>query len=159
MNTVSKPESFPTQFETPDQSPGFLVWQVANDWQHRQRLALKKLGLTHVQFVLLACTGWLNQSSQPVSQVRLATYAHLDIMMTSQVLRTLEKKGLVERASHPTDPRAKSIRLTAAGQSLITRALPVVEETDRQFFDILGDQRPHWVQLLSSLLRAHQTPP
>ena len=152
------PEAFPSQFETPDQSPGFLLWQVANDWQRRQRLALKTLGLTHVQFVILASTGWLNQSNQPVSQVQLASYAHLDIMMTSQVLRTLEKKGLMERGSHPTDTRARSIRLTGAAQSLLERALPLVEETDRQFFASLGDQRPDWVRLLKSLLYPAQAP-
>jgi DNA-binding MarR family transcriptional regulator len=152
------PDAFPSLFETLDQSPGFLLWQVANDWQRRQRLALKTLNLTHVQFVLLASTGWLNQSIQPVSQVGLASYAHLDIMMTSQVLRTLEKKGLLERASHPTDTRAKSIRLTAAGQSLLDKALPLVEETDRRFFATLGDNRPHWVELLKSLLYLEQAP-
>jgi len=94
----------------------------------------------------------LNQTNQPVTQVRLASYAHLDIMMTSQVLRMLEKKGLLERASHPTDTRAKSIRLTETGQSLLTRALPLVEETDRLFFDSLADNRPHLVDLLKSLL-------
>ena len=146
------PDAFPSQFDTPDQSPGFLLWQVANDWQRRTRLALKTLALTHVQFVLLASTAWLNQTSQPVTQIRLASYAHLDIMMTSQVLRTLEIKGLLERASHPTDTRAKSIRLTETGQSLLTRALPLVEETDRLFFDSLGDNRPRWVDLLKSLL-------
>jgi DNA-binding MarR family transcriptional regulator len=146
------PDAFPSQFETPDQSPGFLLWQVANDWQRRQRLALKTLGLTHVQFVVLASTAWLNQDSQPVTQVRLASYAHLDIMMTSQVLRTLEKKGLMERASHPTDTRAKSIRLTAAAQSLLASALPLVEEADRKYFETLGDQEAEWVRLLKSLL-------
>ena len=50
----------------------------------------------------------MNQSGEPVTQARLASYAHLDIMMTSQVLRTLEKKRLLERASHPTDHRAKA---------------------------------------------------
>jgi DNA-binding MarR family transcriptional regulator len=150
------PGAFPSQFETPDQSPGFLLWQVANDWQRRQRLALKKLNLTHVQFVLLASTGWLNQSIQPVTQVGLANYAHFDIMMTSQVLRTLEKKGLLERANHPTDTRAKSIRLTAAGQSLLDLALPLVEEADRRFFATLGDNQRHWVELLKSLLHLEQ---
>jgi DNA-binding MarR family transcriptional regulator len=150
------PDAFPSQFDTPDQSPGFLLWQVANDWQRRTRLALKTLALTHVQFVLLASTAWLNQTNQPVTQVRLATYAHLDIMMTSQVLRTLEKKGLLERASHPTDMRAKSIHLTETGQSLLARALPLVEETDKQFFDTLGDNRPRWVDLLKSLLHSGQ---
>jgi len=74
--------------------------------------------------------------------------------MTSQVLRTLEKKRLLERASHPTDHRAKAIRLTGSGQTLLGRALPLVEETDRAYFAGLGDNRPRWLELLSSLLRS-----
>src|SRR3546814_15453085 len=38
----------------PENSPGFLLWQVTNQWQRRLRATLEPLGLTHVQFVLLA---------------------------------------------------------------------------------------------------------
>ena len=41
-------------FESPDDSPGFLLWQVTNLWQRRIRAALEPLGLTHVQFVFVA---------------------------------------------------------------------------------------------------------
>ncbi len=43
-----------TRFASADQSPGLLLWQVTNRWQAAQRAALAPLGLTHVQFVLLA---------------------------------------------------------------------------------------------------------
>jgi hypothetical protein len=44
----------------PEDSPGFLLWHVTLRWQREIAAALAPLGLTHVQFVLLAAAWWLN---------------------------------------------------------------------------------------------------
>jgi DNA-binding MarR family transcriptional regulator len=88
-----------------DASPGLLLWQVSNRWQAAQRAALRPFDLTHVQFVLLASLTWLDNEG-PVTQKRLAEHAATDPMMTSQVLRALEERGLIRRGQHPTDARA-----------------------------------------------------
>ncbi len=44
----------------PEESPGFLLWHITLRWQREIAAALAPLGLTHVQFVLLAATWWLN---------------------------------------------------------------------------------------------------
>jgi DNA-binding MarR family transcriptional regulator len=126
-----------TGFRDPDDSPGFLLWQITNRWQQAQRSALKPLGLTHVQFVLLAMLAWTGADG-PVTQRRLADAAATDPMMTSQVLRTLEQAGLVERGPHPVDKRARALRVTAAGRELADRSVAVVEACDREFFAPLG---------------------
>jgi DNA-binding MarR family transcriptional regulator len=54
--------------------------------------------------------------------------------MTSQVLRRLEAKGLLERQVDPGDTRARRLRLTAKGQRLARRAIVAVEQADAQFF-------------------------
>ncbi len=125
-----------TEFEHADESPGLLLGQVTNRWQAAQRAALAPFDLTHVQFVLLASLTWLTSRSggEPVTQRDLADHAATDPMMTSQVLRTLEQKGLVERRDHPSDRRAKSLVPTAAGVELANRAVAVVEACDREFF-------------------------
>jgi DNA-binding MarR family transcriptional regulator len=56
-------------------------------------------------------------------------------MMTSQVLRTLETRGLVSRTAHPTDSRARQLAVTAAGSALAGRAIAAVEDADRSFFE------------------------
>lgn len=133
-------ESFPTDFEHPwEESPGLLLWRTTNAWQARQRAALQPLGLTHVQFVLLAVSGWLTRSGDPLSQAELSRIAVVDVMMTSQVIRTLEQKKLITRDVHPRDPRARSIALTQAGRALLKEALPAVEAVDRQFFAAIDD--------------------
>lgn len=120
-----------TEFNSPDESPGLLLWQVTNRWQAAQRAALKPFGLTHVQFVLLASLAWLGK---PVTQRELAAHACTDPMMTSQVLRALEQRELVARSAHPSDARARAVSVTRAGKSLANRANAAVENCDRQFF-------------------------
>ncbi|MDI2128136.1 MarR family winged helix-turn-helix transcriptional regulator [Yinghuangia seranimata] len=125
-------------FAHAEESPGLLLWQVTNRWQAAQRAALKPYELTHVQFVLLASLSWL-QAEGPVTQKRLADHASTDPMMTSQVLRTLESRGLVERMPHPHDGRARALAVTAEGRALADQAVAVVEACDAAFFAALGD--------------------
>jgi DNA-binding MarR family transcriptional regulator len=118
----------------PGESPGFLLWHATLRWQRSIAAALAPLGLTHVQFVLLACTWWLNEQGEQPNQLALARQAGIDVKMTSQVLRALEAKGLVEREADPADSRAKLLRVTGAGAELAPRAITAVEKADEHFF-------------------------
>ena len=118
----------------PTESPGFLLWHATLRWQRGVAAALRPLDLTHVQFVLLACTWWLNEQGARPTQVRLAEQAGTDIKMTSQVIRTLEQKGLVEREVDQVDTRARRLRVTRRGKQLAPRAIDVVEAVDAEFF-------------------------
>lgn len=141
-----------TEFESADDSPGLLLWQVTNRWQAAQRAALKPYGLTHVQFVALASLTWL-AAEGPVTQKALADHAALDPMMTSQVLRALETAGYVVREDHPTDRRAKALGVTAEGRALANRTVKVVEQTDAAFFAPLGNSSA-LTQALKALQRS-----
>jgi DNA-binding MarR family transcriptional regulator len=145
-----------SEYADPDESPGLLLWQVTNRWQAAQRAALAPLGLTHVQFVLLASVTWLAGDEGVVTQRELADHAATDPMMTSQVLRTLESKVLVRRLPHPTDGRAKAISATAAGVELANRAVVVVERCDAEFFGALPDQGR---QLAAALAKVRDAAP
>ena len=115
---------------------------MTNRWQAAQRAALKPFGLTHVQFVLIASLTWLD-ADRPVSQRELANHAATDPMMTSQVLRVLERRGLIRRSAHPTDGRARALTVTPQGRTLANRAVIAVEACDDGFFALLGkDTRP-----------------
>jgi DNA-binding MarR family transcriptional regulator len=72
-------------------------------------------------------------------------------MMTSQVTRKLETRGLLERAQDPTDSRARRLRLTAAGRALVTRALSDVEAAHEEYFAALGSQRESFIRALRTL--------
>ncbi|MBA2597772.1 MAG: MarR family transcriptional regulator [Chloroflexota bacterium] len=148
------PDLLKSRYRTPGESPGFLLWQVTNLWQRRQRAALKPLGLTHVQFVLLAGIVWLSRENEVVTQSRLAHHAQTDPMMTSQVVRILEQKGLVVRTPHPRDTRANCLRATPQGMELTRQAMLLVEETDEAFFSALQEPPSHLVRLLRQLVEA-----
>ena len=76
---------------------GFLLWYVTLRWQREIATALAPLGLTHVQFVLLAAAWWLNSRGEDPNQLSAARQAGTDVKMTSEVLHKLEGKGLVVR--------------------------------------------------------------
>jgi DNA-binding MarR family transcriptional regulator len=142
-----------TRYDDAPASPGFVLWQVASLWQRSLRSALEAAGLTHAQFVLLASAGWLeaqtsDREGTPVTQAEIAAHAKTDAVMTSEVLRTLERKGLVRRLAHPTDARAKQIALTAAGRKLARKAVALVEGADEAFFGARGPELEQLARLL-----------
>jgi DNA-binding MarR family transcriptional regulator len=139
-----------SSFSSADESTGLLLWQITNRWQAAQRAALKPLGLTHVQFVLLASLTWLDADA-PITQRELAEHAATDPMMTSQVLRVLEGRNLVQRETHPDDARARAVSVTPAGAALANRANAIVEECDRSYFRRLGRDLPAFTSALRRL--------
>jgi DNA-binding MarR family transcriptional regulator len=119
----------------PDNSPGFLLWQLTNQWQRMQRSALAKIGLTHGQFVVLANILWL--SSLPdniVTQQQVGDHAKIDKMSMSDLVAMLIKKKLLYRSPHINDKRAYSLTLTAKGYKQVLKAIPIVEGIDNAFF-------------------------
>lgn len=128
------PDAMPSRFAADGESPGFLLWRVSNAWQQRQRAALHPLGLTHVQFVLLASLVWLTQQGEVVTQTDLAEQAQTDLMMTSQVVRVLEARGLLTRTTSTHDRRARVLTPTPAGAALAAAAITVVEAVDAAYF-------------------------
>lgn len=139
--------------ESAEESPGFLLWQVSSLWQRQINAGLKPFGLTHAQFVLLASLAWLASADRPLTQVELASHAKMDVMMASNVLRTLEEKGLILRNAHPTDTRAKSLSMTSKGLELAAKVVQVVEGIDRDFFAPLAADVAGFNRQLLRLLR------
>jgi DNA-binding MarR family transcriptional regulator len=144
-----------SEFKGPQESPGFLLWQVTNVWQRHIRNELVKIDLTHVQFVLLAACQWYNQHAvtEGMTQIQLSQQAKIDVNVTSKVLRTLEKRNLVLRNPHHTDTRANVITLTPFGKTLISQAIVIVEQADRQFFAKIDGDQTLLTQLLAQLTK------
>jgi len=142
----------PFYVEQASERSGFLLWQVTALWQRRVARALRSFGLTQVQYALLASLLWMSRTQRTITQAMLARHTKLDMMMTSQVLRALETRGLLERNPHPTDTRAKVLRLTKEGRKLAWQAVPVVEGVDREFFGALGAQLDRFNRSLLSLI-------
>ncbi len=123
-------------FKRAEDSPGFLLWQITNEWQRKQRMALAKQDLTHVQFVVLASLLWLTtHEPAPITQQHIVQLANIDKMMVSAVVSTLVNKKLVKRLNNTDDARAYALALTDLGHEKIIKAIPIVEGIDAKFFD------------------------
>jgi DNA-binding MarR family transcriptional regulator len=124
-------------FKSPNDSPGYLLGQLTMLWQRKQKRVLDPLDLTHTQFALLCALAWLSNNSNNVTQIDIANQTNFDRMMVSKVLRTLEDKKFVTRQEHETDTRAKIIRLTNIGKTVLQKAIVEVENADLDFFATL----------------------
>src|SRR5260370_15536517 len=143
----NEPEHDHLEGESPGR--GFMLWQITNGWQRSIRAALAPIGLTYVQVILLAGLkeaveiseksyggakpgqgGQTAPGTGPISQARLAQSLGADVMMTSQVLRSLEAAGLIRRDRNPMDTRARTLVLTDTGMERLSQALPVLEAVD-----------------------------
>jgi DNA-binding MarR family transcriptional regulator len=142
------PNEIKFQFKSPNDSPGYLLGQLTMLWQHKLKKVLDPLNLTQTQFVLLAALGWLSKKNNAVTQVDIANQSNTDRMMVSKVLRTLGKKKFISRQEHPTDTRAKVIKLTNEGAEVLQKALTAVENADIEFFSVLGNNLPTFNQNL-----------
>jgi len=138
------------------EKPGFLLWHATLEWQRRVSAVLRDIELTHAQFVLLAGTVWLEQRSGPPSQRELADHAGTDAMMTSQIVRVLEKAKLIERRLDTVDTRVKRLRATPAGTKLAKRAVELVEGVDVDAFVGVEDL-PSFLDGLRSVARRDQS--
>ncbi|MEO7017297.1 MAG: MarR family winged helix-turn-helix transcriptional regulator [Leifsonia sp.] len=137
--------------EGPSVSPGFLLWHTTLRWQRAMVTALTPVGLTHVQFVILASTWWLNGQGERPNQAQLSDYTGSDARMTSEVIRRLLAKGLLERAPDPADARAKVLAVTTLGAETAARAIEAVEDADETFFAPAAVMSPQLVTILQTL--------
>lgn len=137
--------------DAPEQSIGFLLWQVSTRWRSSIEAILKPFKLTHPQFVVLAATAWLTKNGARVSQIDIARMVGLDPNTTSQILRGLEKKKLIER-THSVDEKRKNPAPTSTGTKLLAKALPAVEKADAHFFAKLnGKENDEFLNIFQKL--------
>ncbi len=141
-----------SEFQKPEESPGFLLWRASILWRREIESVLKPLDLTHPQFVVLATCAWLRLKEETVSQAAIGRQSGLDPNTTSQILRSLEAKGLIERR-HLKDERSKTPVLTEQGRTTLEKALPAVEKADREFFSAVNLKKESGWDALRSLAK------
>ena len=143
-------------FKSPGDSPGYLLGQLTMLWQRKQKKVLDPLDLTQTQFVLLAALGWLLKSSNAVTQVDIANQSNADRMMVSKVLRTLQEKGFITRQEHEIDTRAKIIKLTNSGETVLQKAIIAIENADVAFFATPEIELSEFNSIMSKLIEKNK---
>ncbi len=126
--------------DKPEDNLGFLLWQTTMTWQRQLNRALDEIDLTHTQFAILSALSSLLKKSNAVTQKAIAERSNTDTMMVSKVLRTLEKKGFIERKEHETDTRAKCVFLTSKGINTFQKAFKITSAANQAFFSKISDK-------------------
>ena len=103
-------------------------------------------GVTADQFVLLAT---LARGGEALAQRELARRMSSDPSTVGAMLVLLEERGLIERDTHPTDARKRTVALTAKGERAFRRLWTAGEPIRAQ---ILGALRPDEAETLVGLL-------
>lgn len=111
----------------------------------RSEAAFAPLGVTADQFVLLATL----DRGTALTQRELARRMSSDPSTVRAMLVLLEQRGLVERDAHPSDGRARTVALTAAGKRALGKLWPAGEPIRAAMLGALG---PGEAELLVGLL-------
>ncbi|WP_433298624.1 MarR family winged helix-turn-helix transcriptional regulator [Actinoplanes sp. CA-030573] len=132
---------------------GALLWRVTNRWRAAVDRGLAPVGLTHAQYALLATLYGMGREGSTPSQRELGERAGFEPMYVSKVARGLEQAGLIERARHPTDPRAFGLALTERGVEVINRAIPIVRDLQAELTAPIGGPASERSRELADVLR------
>jgi DNA-binding MarR family transcriptional regulator len=100
-----------------------LVMESRTDWR---REACRATGLPFNQIRALKRIG-----AGPVTLAALADSMTVDAPAATVAVNSLEKAGLVARAPHPTNKRAKLVELTPAGRRTLDAAMSVADKPPR----------------------------
>jgi len=134
-----------------EKSTGLLFMRVYNKWHSMIKKELKKMNLTHPQFVVLASLAYLSQNGNEVTQVMISKLSGIDVMTVSQILGLLEKHDFVKRKEHSRDTRAKAVILNKKGEEILQKAVPLVEQIDEIFFEKLNTDEGQFKHFLVRL--------
>lgn len=108
--------------------------------------ALKPVGITSGQFSLLMS---LNRPAPP-NLGSVATLLAMDRTTLTANLKPLERRSLVETLPDPKDGRAKLLRLTQEGRTLLAAAVPIWKDAHAAIETTLSD--PHHLRSELSIL-------
>jgi DNA-binding MarR family transcriptional regulator len=99
---------------------------------------LRPFELTNGQFSLLMS---LNRP-EPPPMGPVASLLAMDRTTLTAALKPLERRGLVKVSPDPSDRRSRILKLTAKGQALLARAVPVWERTHRELEQLIPNGDP-----------------
>jgi len=131
--------------------PGFMIRRA-----HQIAVSLfleetGELGITNRQYGIL-----LVLKAEPgIDQITVAKLLGLDRSTTGMVLTKLEQAGLVGRAVGANDRRTRSLKLTPAGERMLTRlAAPARRAQERVLSAFSPRERETFLDLLDKFARA-----
>lgn len=136
----------------------FQLWRASNAWQRQLRRILEPIGITHTQFIVLVIADRLARVEPWVTQTMIHEVADLDENLTSQVVRSLQTKGLIERQRHPEDRRSIPLVLTIEGKQIVESGRALILVAKEAFASPLGERQSEVAHLLSAVADSQEVP-
>ncbi|MXO49866.1 MarR family transcriptional regulator [Erythrobacter gaetbuli] len=98
--------------------------------QYRKRFALKT-----TEWRIMAVLG----DSGPLTQRELSQLTLMDKVPVNRACKTLESRGLAERAPNAKDGRSHLLALTAEGRAVHAGIMPLALTIEREMFSVLDE--------------------
>jgi DNA-binding MarR family transcriptional regulator len=132
---------------------GYTLMHAAQTWRAEATAVLKPHGLTVPQFlVVMALFRQARHGWPGLKQAEIAGRLGMDANTTSQIVRGLERRGLLERAVDPGDARALALALTGVGVERGARASAAVRAMNDRYFAVIPvEQRVLLGEILETL--------
>jgi len=109
--------------------------------------------LTPRQLALLGAVA----HNEGASQTDIVEITGIDRSTVANIVRRLQRKGLLQRRRTREDARAYAVKLTDQGRRLLRSAEPLAKAVDERVLDALPTkQREHFIDALSRIVSALQ---
>lgn len=142
-----------SRIEVNDQETGLLLWQVFRLWEKNIKEVLARQEMTYLEYILMSRLVVMEKKDPNITQVKLATQACSEIMLTSKALRSLEDRGFIRRKKFSGDSRANLLNLTEKGHRKIEKTTKLVDAAENDFFAGLDGKRPLFSKNLAKVLQ------
>jgi DNA-binding MarR family transcriptional regulator len=120
---------------------GYALIHAAQAWRTEANTVLAPFELTVPQFlVVMALYRQARHDWPPLTQREVAERLGMDANTTSQIVRALERRGLLDRRRHPDDARANALTLTNDGVDRARDASASARAMNDVFFGVIGDE-------------------
>jgi DNA-binding MarR family transcriptional regulator len=122
--------------------------------QRQMATHFAQFGLTPPQFQMLTVINRL--SDEQITQRRLARELYVSFPNITVMLARLEEAGLIVREPSPNDGRAKLVRLTTKGRSLLRKIWKVHQrQLEHVMSGLNKNERRQLACLLNKMIAAH----
>lgn len=138
----------------PSTRTGYLAWQFGQATAQRLERALRPLDLNLAQLRSLVQVAL----TPGISSAEIARRSGLTAQSMGAAVNALVSRGLIERGPHPTNRRVLELRATDAGRALAAHAQRVVDDVQREMFEVLSTEEQHTVHALLQRLVEHSFP-
>ena len=120
---------------------GIELWRAAGHWRRHVEAALKPMGLSYNQFLIMHYIDvLLRQTEDAATQIEVATYSGIDRSTTSAAMRALDHVGLIDRGPSMSGTAYRVI-LSDSGESMLRTCERNLERTSDAFFSRVDDRR------------------